>query len=56
MLYRIVKSESEKKVSSVRRGDTTISYTSTANAASELFLEYGDLVRRIIGYGGLEFF
>lgn len=56
VLYQIIKNESEKKVSSVRRGDTTISYASTANAVSELLLGYGDLIRRVIGCGGLEFF
>ncbi|EMF0084107.1 hypothetical protein PGC20_002727, partial [Enterococcus hirae] len=56
VLYQIIKNESEKKVSSVRRGDTTISYASTANAVSELLLGYGNLIRRVIGCGGLEFF
>lgn len=56
VLYQIIKNESEKTVSSVRRGDTTISYASTANAVSELLLGYGDLIRRVIGCGGLEFF
>ncbi|HEN2142873.1 TPA: hypothetical protein U4B62_002775, partial [Enterococcus faecium] len=50
------KNESEKTVSSVRRGDTTISYASTTNDVSELLLGYGDLIRRVIGCGGLEFF
>ncbi|HEN2198034.1 TPA: hypothetical protein ACG8YP_003003, partial [Enterococcus faecium] len=56
VLYKIIKNESEKTVSSVRRGDTTISYASTTNDVSELLLGYGDLIRRVIGCGGLEFF
>ncbi|OQO68429.1 hypothetical protein BH747_12180 [Enterococcus villorum] len=56
VLYQMIKNASEKTVSSVRRGDTTISYASTSTAVSELLVGYGDLIRRVIGCGGLEFF
>lgn len=56
VLYQSTKNELKTEVSSVKRGDTTISYTSKSNEIKGLLAGYDDLFKRIIGCGGLEFF
>lgn len=56
VLYLSMKNELENTVSSVRRGDTTISYASDPGEVKGLLAGYDDLIQRIIGCGGLEFF
>lgn len=51
-----MKNELETSVSSVKRGDTTISYTNKSAEINGLLAGYDDLIKRIIGCGGLEFF
>jgi hypothetical protein len=56
VLYQSMKNELEKTISSVRRGDTTISYATNSNQIQGLLNGYDDLIRRVIGCGGVEFF
>lgn len=56
VLYQSMKNELENVVSSVRRGDTTISYANKSGEIKGLLVGYDDLIKRIIGCGGLEFF
>ncbi|MDT2461476.1 hypothetical protein [Enterococcus avium] len=56
VLYQSMKSELETTVSSVKRGDTTISYANKSNEIKGLLAGYDELIKRIIGCGGLEFF
>lgn len=56
VLYQSMKNELETSVSSVKRGDTTISYTNKSAEINGLLAGYDDLIKRIIGCGGLEFF
>lgn len=57
VLYQSMNNELETSISSVRRGDTTISYASKSNMIQSLLSGYDDLIKRIIGCGdGLEFF
>lgn len=56
VLYQSMKNELENVISSVRRGDTTISYASKSGEIKGLLAGYDDLIKRIIGCGGLEFF
>lgn len=56
VLFQSMKNELETSVSSVKRGDTTISYASKSNVIKGLLAGYDGLIKRIIGCGGLEFF
>ncbi|MGV3085165.1 hypothetical protein [Enterococcus dispar] len=56
VLYQTANHELEMVVSSVKRGDTTISYASKASMIQGLLTNYHDLIKRTIGCGGLEFF
>lgn len=58
VLYQMMKNESEQTVTSIKRGDTTISYAATASSKDikELLAPYADLINRIIGCGGLVFY
>lgn len=58
VLYRSMKNESEQAVSSIKRGDTTISYATSATSddIKGLLLPYEGLIQRIIGCGGLVFY
>lgn len=57
ILYQTMKGEMDSGVSSVRRGDTTISYENEVNNSQSLIIGYHDLINRILGCGdGLEFF
>lgn len=56
VLYQTMNNELETAVSSVKRGDTTISYVSKSSEIKGLLAGYDDLIKRIIGCGGLEFF
>lgn len=56
ILYQTVKSEMDSGVSSVKRGDTTISYVAGSHSQS-LIIGYHDLISRVLGCDdGLEFF
>ncbi|HIB1875265.1 TPA: hypothetical protein ACWWCX_002699 [Enterococcus faecium] len=56
ILYQTVKGEMASGVSSIKRGDTTISYIVGLNNQS-LIIGYHDLINRIVGCDdGLEFF
>lgn len=57
ILYQTMKGELDSGVSSVKRGDTTISYEDGTNNSQSLIAGYHDLINRILGCGdGLEFF
>lgn len=56
VLYQSMKNELENAISSVKRGDTTISYVNKSGEIKGLLSGYDDLIKRIIGCGGLEFF
>ncbi|MGM0124686.1 hypothetical protein IGI37_002080 [Enterococcus sp. AZ194] len=56
VLYQTMHNELEKTISSVRRGDTTINYSTNSQQIQGLLSGYDDLIRRIIGCGGVEFF
>lgn len=57
VLYQSMKLELDKSVSSVRRGDTTISYESSNGQVQNLLASHKDLIKRLIGCdGGVRFF
>ena len=49
VLYQTMKIELDKSVSSVRRGDTTISYESSNGQVQNLLNGHKDLIKRLIG-------
>lgn len=49
VLYQTMKIEFDKSVSSVRRGDTTISYESSNGQVQNLLNDHKDLIKRLIG-------
>ncbi|MGX4686309.1 hypothetical protein JNUCC83_05335 [Vagococcus sp. JNUCC 83] len=49
VLYQTMKIELDKSVSSVRRGDTTISYESSNGQVQNLLSGHKDLIKRLIG-------
>jgi len=55
VLYQSMKNELEKTISSVRRGDTTISYATSSQQIQGLLSGYDDLIIRILGCGGMVF-
>ncbi|WP_429947419.1 hypothetical protein [Enterococcus sp. DIV1297f] len=55
VLYQSMKNELEKTISSVRRGDTTISYATASQQIQGLLSGYDDLIIRILGCGGVVF-
>lgn len=57
ILYQTMKGELDSGVSSVKRGDTTVSYENKKNSSQSLIAGYLDMINRILGCGGgLEFF
>ena len=50
VLYQTAKNESEETISSVRRGDTTISYSAKTQIRQSLG-DYESLIRKLIGCG-----
>lgn len=49
VLYQSMKIELDKSVSSVRRGDTTISYESSNGQVQNLLNSHKSLIKRLIG-------
>ena len=57
VLYQSVKNESEKTITSIKRGDTSINYATTAQAVRQLLDGYSAMIRRLIGCDeGVSFF
>ncbi|MEQ7215609.1 hypothetical protein ABQD61_06955 [Enterococcus asini] len=57
ILYQTMKGELDSGVSSIKRGDTTISYEGGKTNSQSLIAGYLDMINRILGCGGgLEFF
>lgn len=56
VLYQSLKSEAEPTVSSVKRGDMTISYVAQSKEIRGLLNNYADLIKRLIGCEGVRFF
>lgn len=57
VLYQVLKNESEQTVSSVRRGDTTVSYSSGQHETIKYLIDgYKDLIKQVIGCGEVRFF
>lgn len=56
VLYQSLKTETEKTVASIRRGDTTISYATSAQGIRDLLAGYSDLIKRVIGCGSVVFY
>ena len=52
ILYQSMKIELDKSVSSVRRGDTTISYESSNGQVQQLLDGHKDLIKRLTGCDG----
>ena len=55
VLYQSMKIELDKSVTSVRRGDTTIGYSTNSAQIQYLLVGYKELIRRVIGCGGVTF-
>lgn len=55
VLYQTAKDEVESKVSSVKRGDTQINYQVTTAVKTHL-QNYDELIKRLIGCGGVRFY
>lgn len=49
VLYQSVKNDSEQAITSVKRGDTSISYANKSQEVSKLLSDYTDLIKRLIG-------
>ncbi|OTN86301.1 hypothetical protein A5819_003135 [Enterococcus sp. 7E2_DIV0204] len=57
VLYQAMKNESEKTITAVKRGDTSISYANTSQAVRQLLDGYAAMVKRLIGCdNGVSFF
>ncbi|MGG5341136.1 hypothetical protein [Enterococcus sp. AZ192] len=57
VLYQAMKSESEKTITAVKRGDTSISYANTSQAVRQLLDGYAAMINRLIGCNsGVMFF
>ncbi|EOK11232.1 hypothetical protein [Enterococcus faecalis] len=49
ILYQSLKSETEQAVTSIKRGDTSISYATTQQSITALLGNYSDTIKRLIG-------
>lgn len=49
VLFQSLKNESEQTITSVKRGDTSISYANKSQEISKLLTNYSDLIKRLIG-------
>lgn len=57
VLYQAMKNESEKAITAVKRGDTSISYANTSQAVRQLLDGYAAMINRLIGCdNGVSFF
>lgn len=57
VLYQAMKNESEKTITAVKRGDTSISYANTSQAVRQLLDGYAAMINRLIGCdSGVSFF
>jgi len=57
VLYQAMKNESEKTITAVKRGDTSISYANTSQAVRQLLDGYAAMIKRLIGCdSGVSFF
>ncbi len=57
ILYQSLKSETEQSVTSIKRGDTSISYATTQQSITALLGNYSDTIKRLIGcYSGVFFY
>lgn len=56
VLYQTMKIELDKSVASVKRGDMTIGYQSNSSMIQNLLADYKDLIKRVIGCGGVMFY
>lgn len=56
ILYQSLKSETEQTVTSIKRGDTSISYTTTQQSITALLGNYSDTIKRLIGCDSGVFF
>lgn len=56
ILYQSLKSETEQAVTSVKRGDTSISYATTQRSITALLGNYSDTIKRLIGCDSGVFF
>ncbi|MFB0715131.1 hypothetical protein ACEU0I_05745 [Enterococcus faecalis] len=56
ILYHSLKSETEQAVTSIKRGDTSISYATTQQSITALLGNYSDTIKRLIGCSGVLFY
>ncbi len=56
ILYQSLKSETEQSVTSIKRGDTSISYATTQQSITALLGNYSDTIKRLIGCDSGVFF
>ncbi|WP_338350240.1 hypothetical protein [Enterococcus faecalis] len=56
ILYQSLKSETEQAVTSIKRGDTSISYATTQQSITALLGNYSDTIKRLIGCDSGVFF
>lgn len=56
VLYQSLKNELEQTISSIKRGDTSISYVNKSQEIRQILDNYAALIKRIIGCGGVSFF